>query len=987
VISFVEEPLASSGIFAIVGPTGSGKSTILDVITLALFNEVPRHGKLSKNAILDAGSIVTHHTKEAFASVEFEVKGKIFTSSWSIESTRTGNLKDYDMSISDAQGNFLDLRRSEVPAKNMELIGLNYDQFVKSIILSQGDFSRFLKARKEERSELLEKLTGSEIYRKISVEAFRKNKEIGLLLENEKSLLSEINLLTQEEISNTKNEIERREKTSTSLEAELEVLSQVKSIKENIKRLQLSVADKEQVVVQNSKDIEAFRSEDEVLNMHDKVKGYEAPLANYDQVRKSRDEIEMEITKYHKDKTAALVSLDATIAELSSLTKSRVSEDVFLNVISDFEKKVVDLDNALENLQIKGREIRSRLKNQIAGKKFDFSVDVDPAKGVKILEERKAKLQTELGGSELKLEGLRLDAKRISHNLTVLRNAHHVFLNVARQVEEQEKLGKALQSHTEKIVIAEPLIMKQLELLESLQSKGKLLQKQKEDAIKIAKLEHFRNQLVAGEPCPLCGALDHPYQEHIKESILSEIDEAMEETGILLNNQQEQLQKYQHDLSEAKTSVSIVKSRLEEIKQNLEQDRVELKKRKEQFLGGNAGPDEELEQNATALQVDLESKERQIEAIENLQIAQTLLDIFSELNEVAIRYKETKGVRQALYSGTNIKDKCNALRRDFVQSSTTISKLSEIIEKKRNDLHAAEERCKKLNEHFKEVLNNLGLDTIEQMKSFLLSSEKAKSLADKKIRLRDEKIKYTAELDQLKAELHAVKNKDDQKEVTIEEIINQLHEKKKVRDALNASVGELKSKIKFDQENRLAQGARQKKIAVLEEDLKKWSLLNKMIGSSKGDRFANFAQELTLNNLLVYANRRLKDLTDRYVFYMPKVGGTLGVVDIYQGNTERSVTTLSGGEIFILSLALALSLSDMASKNIALESLFIDEGFGTLDQETLDIAMTTLEKLQSESKKTVGIISHVEALKERINVQVRLEKNAQGYSKIKIVSS
>jgi exonuclease SbcC len=130
----------------------------------------------------------------------------------------------------------------------------------------------------------------------------------------------------------------------------------------------------------------------------------------------------------------------------------------------------------------------------------------------------------------------------------------------------------------------------------------------------------------------------------------------------------------------------------------------------------------------------------------------------------------------------------------------------------------------------------------------------------------------------------------------------------------------------------------------------------------------------------------LKNLSDRYLLNKPVGDGPLTVLDQYQGNIQRSVTTLSGGESFLISLALALSLSDMASKNVKLESLFIDEGFGTLDQDTLEIAMNTLEKLQTESQKTVGVISHVETLKERINVQIKLQKDAMGYSSILVES-
>jgi len=217
-------------------------------------------------------------------------------------------------------------------------------------------------------------------------------------------------------------------------------------------------------------------------------------------------------------------------------------------------------------------------------------------------------------------------------------------------------------------------------------------------------------------------------------------------------------------------------------------------------------------------------------------------------------------------------------------------------------------------------------------------------------------------------------------------LIEKLQQQEEKQNQIGQSIGEKKSQLKRDDEDKEKIKSKEGKITKLNEEVEKWSLMNNLIGDATGNKFANFSQGLTLQNLLVYTNKRLLNLTDRYLIDKPAADGTLKVIDQYQGNTHRSVSTLSGGETFLISLALALSLSDMASKNVALDCLFIDEGFGTLDQETLDIAMNTLEKLQSESQKTVGVISHVEALKERINVQIVLEKDPQGYSKISIES-
>ncbi|MDZ7847105.1 MAG: SbcC/MukB-like Walker B domain-containing protein [Owenweeksia sp.] len=160
-----------------------------------------------------------------------------------------------------------------------------------------------------------------------------------------------------------------------------------------------------------------------------------------------------------------------------------------------------------------------------------------------------------------------------------------------------------------------------------------------------------------------------------------------------------------------------------------------------------------------------------------------------------------------------------------------------------------------------------------------------------------------------------------------------------------------------------------------------------LIGDKIGKRFNDFAQDLTLQQLLALANNRLSQLTDRYRVASPQEDedDSLIAIDDHMGGQRRSVKTLSGGETFVLSLSLALALSDLASKNVEINSLFIDEGFGTLDPETLDQTLDTLEKLQTESSKTIGIISHVEALKERISTQIQLERNGQGYSSLKVV--
>ena len=177
----------------------------------------------------------------------------------------------------------------------------------------------------------------------------------------------------------------------------------------------------------------------------------------------------------------------------------------------------------------------------------------------------------------------------------------------------------------------------------------------------------------------------------------------------------------------------------------------------------------------------------------------------------------------------------------------------------------------------------------------------------------------------------------------------------------------------------------EKSLLSTQKEGRRWELLKNIIGDAKGSIFSSYAQNLTLNHLIKLANQRLKGFTDRYLIHTPTQDKDLEIIDTYQSNAIRAVKTLSGGETFLISLAMALSLSDLASRNVNLESLFIDEGFGTLDTETLDVALDSLESLKNDSGKTIGIISHVEPLKERITTQIVLSKNGQGFSTLNVI--
>lgn len=217
-----------------------------------------------------------------------------------------------------------------------------------------------------------------------------------------------------------------------------------------------------------------------------------------------------------------------------------------------------------------------------------------------------------------------------------------------------------------------------------------------------------------------------------------------------------------------------------------------------------------------------------------------------------------------------------------------------------------------------------------------------------------------------------------------------LEELKALLDGLESEVeacsqrqGELTQILKTNAEQKQKHENLMREIEAQRQCYDDWSHLNSLIGSKDGKRFRVFAQGLTLDYLIQLANQRLEGLHARYYLVRSDIQGLeLQVVDKWQADSHRDTRTLSGGESFLVSLALALALSDLVSYKTQIDSLFLDEGFGTLDRATLDIALDSLDQLNSQGKM-IGVISHVDALKERIPVQIDIKKmSGLGYSRL-----
>ena len=328
-----------------------------------------------------------------------------------------------------------------------------------------------------------------------------------------------------------------------------------------------------------------------------------------------------------------------------------------------------------------------------------------------------------------------------------------------------------------------------------------------------------------------------------------------------------------------------------------------------------------------------------------------------------------------------ISEKYNSLAKELIninsKNESVNTQIIELNQKQINDNTKLEET----KQNFNKALVENSFSSKEEFEKALLSKE-----------LREELNLICKELDEKYNQIQTLKNDtikklQEQKELNLtdKELQTLNDESKELQtaiDELQKSIGSLEKELEINASNMKKHEDKINDLEKKKEAFKVWIKLNEMVGSASGDKFAKFAQGITLDQLIYLANKHLQILSPRYELQRSSDSSKLleiEIIDGFQGDVVRPVSTLSGGESFIVSLSLALGLSALASQKISIDSLFLDEGFGTLDSDSLALALNALNQLQS-SGKMVGVISHVEALKERIPLQIRIMPKGDGTS-------
>ena len=935
-VDFMAEPLHSAGIFAISGPTGAGKSTLLDALCLALYDKAPRFATSVENVNLadvgdnqinqsDFRNLLRRGTSDGYAEVDFlGIDGRRYRSRWSVRRTRNkinGSLQPQTLEVKelDTEKEFQGTKK-ELLIQLVELVGLTYEQFTRTVLLAQNDFATFLKSKGAAKAELLEKLTGTGVYSRISQEVYARNKaaqEEVTLIQNRMNV---IELMPEEELLALQKEkelsIEKRAAGIKLLAEQNEQLNVVRSLK-----IQEELWKKKQQEEQEEQAREkvlqgALASQEEGL-VHFKAQ-WEAIQPDLKKARQLDVQIQSQQSSYIQSQQI-LQAANRQVAEQEQ--KMRVAAEQLQVSYSSLNRLLshVGIEEALQLEQVEEILRQEESKLAAATSTNEERLLRLNSFGYPLLAEEQVKLQKEL----TRQQNIRQLTETQTKAKTEIERLEKEVANCLKQLTEQETALKVTQRLYENARMAVGKDVKAL-----------------------------RRQLQEGEACPVCGSTAHPY--HQEQEVVDTLFRSIEQEYNVASTNYQQMNNrsiaLQRDLAHQKTVDGQIAEQLAALYK----------------AGIEAGNEEQIQHRLA-------------------ELAERILEYRNLYAEWQRGDEETKKIRTH----------CEALRENVSLCRLAMQKVSSAKEQLVILQNAASAELKRL-----EVIEK-ALNVLRQERSQLLKGKSADE-AEAAVAKREKELNLA--LEKARKEVEAVHNRlsglqGEMKQIAL--AIGELQEqykkiespellpeiiKKQQEENLNIerALSTMEACLLQQAKNKLTVEQIAKELAEKQTVAESWAKLNKLIGSADGAKFKVIAQSYTLNLLLLHANQHLSYLSKRYKLQQVPDTLALQVIDCDMCDEIRTVYSLSGGESFLISLALALGLSSLSSNNLKVESLFIDEGFGSLDAESLRTAMEALEQLQMQGRK-IGVISHVQEMSERISVQVQVHKKVNGKSVLTVV--
>lgn len=1132
-IDFDQSPFVDSGVFAITGPNGSGKTSILDAITLALYGETFRFDRPGQH-------VMTKNTADCFAELEFSLDKQRYRTGWYVKRENNdpqGELQPAQMQLlrlTDGEQLLAD-NAQQVRSQITEITGMNFRNFTRSMMLAQGDFAAFLNALDNERMDILEKIISTDIYADYKQEVLDKAEQAETRLTELKQQLDAIDIVPAEtrdarehDLLDFKQQLEELTEQQQGLlqqQACVENIQQLEQqavqLGQKIDRLQAEVEQRQQQLNRidtsqgalefkqdvnqiNEKSQQVQQSKDDLAAFRDEQKQLESRLA---MMGASEQEQTLAANKSITEQRQLIGELNEQISQVS--LEKQQQQGVLQPVKNQLiEKQLVqkeimewlELHAAdqvlLDNMPEVGKLTKARAQiKSLSGKKKSSS-KVTKTTGNK-LKKNTAAIQT----SNKKIKSFKLKLQEHENEMQKLVKGYDIEKVQDLSAEQQERINNIqylyeLSKSYENLTGAgvgfsffrpakDHLVLDLERLQEELNQAGEEYRREKnirvvlEDAVwrenLARKMQQERKHLTPGDPCPLCGSLEHPYATHppedhdsmqaladqkaklqtLKQNLVNLADkiEKSKQQRIKNKTTQEQLAKINSEWAIVSSRLNVVNKRLsidnsKAIKKLLKAEKTELKdiatlaakyqreksavEKTKQLIAKEEALIEQLQTSGSQLDEAWHSLPQElkdtISALSDAEKEEKVL--VKQLTEQLAKLGEKlpgKGKEDALF------DRLNQRRQDYHGYDfrrKAVAEELEALQQKQIDceqnIQSLEQKLQNLNNKLKaEEAVGLHLALIEKQK---LIVEKEKLCAQLESELNDLIQALNArtlttefnDLNELKEILDLIERRSDieaEQETQKTEIATALQTREQLQVSLateqaslpeGLSRPELQEQLKTITEQvdiaalevrRLEQllfetkQQQQNYDTLLPELENQQKIVNdcqlevKQLSEENGMAFRRRVQVMMADKLLSQTNQMLEKISGRYyIRQRPSDQGlALEIEDTYQQGVRRLPKSLSGGESFIVSLALALGLSAMANNGRSVDSLFLDEGFGALDAETLYTVITTLESLHRHGK-VVGVISHVEGVHKNIKVQVEMAKKPNGMSELKKVS-
>ena len=1145
-IDFTQPPFSDNGLFAITGPTGAGKSTLLDAICLALYHQTPRLGTISTSS----NEIMTRGTADCLAEVEFEVKGAAYRAFWSMRRARdstTGSLQNATVELAEVRtGKVMTTQIRQKMEMIEQLTGLNFARFTKSMMLSQGQFAAFLNAPENDRAELLEELTGTEIYSQISISVHERHAESKRALEamqREADLVAVLSEAQREQLQAEKQAVEReiaRHQHAYALyQQQLQWQEQHGLAQQAHQHALAAQTAAEQGVIAAQEDLQRLAQNAPAERLRLPFQRTQDAEAALQQCQEQREKQQQQRPACQRALEEARTALQQAQSQWHSLREQQTQQEQHIHdKVSPLDNAITALDNQQQALAQRLLPLEKEWQQAVAERQQHqqalASVTAQQQQNASSLQQWApyAGLGSELAAWQVAWEQLTslgaipfatlADVQehhqqcltRVATQQQAYEQAQHEWqvalqqgdevaltarLTRAQQQwpevlkaqtlqrqwtelnDEQHHLTAALQQHAIALEQGEQNVAKKREQYRQQQQ---LLTDLKRLVSQEQQLQHYRQQLHAGDPCPLCGATAHPLKPgdvvDLPETIArceqaEQVLAALEAEGKQLNEQltqarlsQQQAQQRLHvvasntaeimsqwqalcaehaawqalpfDSASLATLAAQTQQEMQHTQQHINTLRAaqaahqQQQRALEQAQGQLATAQQALQQqqkwvarvaaqNMAPPQGDvaswLRSLHEKVQAYQQAQDQQQQLErqrqdterqqelaeqreqhLHKDVVNVQQQYQDlnaslvqTREERMAVFGDMSVQEARRQMQQRLSDAETLLEQKKRTCDNAHQQLQSLEERIRGLQEQaerlksdhdaaekvWQQALADSPFATQQAFELALLPDQERQRLELLKQQLDHQLANARAREEQTQEQLKALvahPNAMAWQQMSVDDVREQTTLAQQQHHQAIERKGQIDQQLHEDQQRQQQHARLLTKMAQQQRAHDDVSLLHALIGSANGDKFRKFAQGLTLDHLLYLANQQLERLHGRYQLARKQGEGlALWVLDTWQGDQARDAKTLSGGESFLVSLALALALSDLVSHKTSIDGLFLDEGFGTLDADTLDIALDALDNLNA-SGKTVGVISHVEAMKDRIPTQIRVHKKS-----------